>query len=79
MTFNPVDKKLLAEVEAACGRGIFRPSSQRYVEEPRGRWMGNVGAVSAPRNVLEASKILKICSESCVPVIPYGGGTGLVG
>jgi FAD/FMN-containing dehydrogenase len=41
--------------------------------------MGNVGAVAAPRNVLEASKILKICSDSYVPVIPYGGGTGLVG
>ena len=79
LTFKPVDKKLLAEIEIACGRGIFRPSSHRYAEEPRGRWMGNVGAVAAPRNVSEASKILKICSDSCVPVIPYGGGTGLVG
>ena len=33
----------------------------------------------APRNVSEASKILKICSDARVPVIPYGGGTGLVG
>ena len=33
----------------------------------------------APRNVTEASKVLKICSDARVPVIPYGGGTGLVG
>ena len=77
--FNPVDKKFLSKIEIACGPKIFRPASQRYNEEPRGRWIGKLGAVVAPRNVSEASKILKICSDARVPVIPYGGGTGLVG
>tara|TARA_Y100001933_G_scaffold256488_1_gene301219 strand:+ start:655 stop:2067 length:1413 start_codon:yes stop_codon:yes gene_type:complete len=79
VTFNSVDKKFLSKIEAACGPKVFRPSSQSYTEEPRGRWIGRVGAVVAPRNVSEASKILKICSNDRVPVIPYGGGTGLVG
>ena len=77
--FNPVDKKFLSKIEIACGPQVFRPASQRYKEEPRGRWIGKLGAVVAPRNVSEASKILKICSDARVPVIPYGGGTGLVG
>ena len=77
--FNPVDKKFLSKIEIACGAKVFRPASQRYKEEPRGRWIGKLGAVVAPRNVSEASKILKICSDARVPVIPYGGGTGLVG
>ena len=79
MTFNPVDKELLAKIENACGYEVFRPASQAYAEEPRGRWIGNIGSVVAPRNVTEASKVLKICSDARVPVIPYGGGTGLVG
>ena len=77
--FNPVDKKFLSKIEIACGPKVFRPASQSYKEEPRGRWIGKLGAVVAPRNVSEASKILKICSDARVPVIPYGGGTGLVG
>ena len=77
--FNPVDKKFLSKIENACGPKVFRPASQSYKEEPRGRWIGKLGAVVAPRNVSEASKILKICSDARVPVIPYGGGTGLVG
>ena len=68
-----------SKIEIACGPQVFRPASQRYKEEPRGRWIGKLGAVVAPRNVSEASKILKICSDARVPVIPYGGGTGLVG
>ena len=79
MTFNPVDKELLAKIENACGYEVFRPASQAYAEEPRGRWIGNIGSIIAPRNVTEASKVLKICSDARVPVIPYGGGTGLVG
>ena len=74
--FNPVDKKFLSKIEIACGPQVFRPASQRYKEEPRGRWIGKLGAVVAPRNVSEASKILKICSDARVPVIPYRGGTG---
>ena len=72
MTFNPVDKELLAKIENACGYEVFRPASQAYAEEPRGRWIGNIGSVVAPRNVTEASKVLKICSDARVPVIPYG-------
>ncbi len=66
----------LAEVlpEAALGR-----YSQRFAEEPRGIFLGTEGFVITPSTVGEVSSALQLCNEAKVSVIPYGGGTGLVG
>ena len=69
MTFNPVDKNFLSKIEVACGPKVFRPSSQSYTEEPRGRWIGKVGAVVAPRNVSEASKTFQDLNVTWSPEI----------
>lgn len=34
--------------------------------------------VVQPKNVEEISKLLKLCNENNVPVIPYGGGSGVL-
>ncbi|WP_299842300.1 FAD-binding oxidoreductase [uncultured Jannaschia sp.] len=57
----------------------FRDLEPRYLEEPRGRWTGLDGLLLAPRNVAEVATIVRAASAASVPVIPYGGGTGLVG
>jgi FAD/FMN-containing dehydrogenase len=57
----------------------FRDLDPRYVEEPRGRWTGSDGLLLAPATVEEVSMILRAAGAARVPVIPYGGGTGLVG
>ena len=51
----------------------------RHLEEPRGRWAGRGGRLARPRDVDEVSAILRACAAARVPVVPYGGGTGLVG
>lgn len=58
--------------------GVIRPTEARYLEEPRGRFTGQAGAIAAPRTVEELSKIIQAAARSKVPVVPYGGGTGLV-
>ena len=63
---------------------ILPPQAIRYVtpaylEEPRGRWQGRALAIVAPASVDEVSAVLGLCSQTGTPVIPYGGGTGLVG
>ncbi|MER5171731.1 FAD-binding oxidoreductase [Thioclava kandeliae] len=50
----------------------------RYLEEPRGRWFGQGGLLAKPASTEEVSQILKLCHAQSVPVVPYGGGTGLV-
>lgn len=58
---------------------VLRPVAPRYLEEPRGRWHGQAGMVAAPRKVEEVAALVSIAAEHGVPVLPYGGGTGLVG
>jgi FAD/FMN-containing dehydrogenase len=51
----------------------------RYLEEPRGRYIGQGAAVVRPRAVSEVSEIVRLCNADKIGVVPYGGGTGLVG
>ncbi len=52
---------------------------QAYCEEPRGKFLANWRALACPSNETELSQLLKICSDQSIPIVPYGGGTGLVG
>jgi FAD/FMN-containing dehydrogenase len=58
---------------------IWREATPNYLEEPRGRWQGKAAAVLAPRSTEEVALALRACAAHGVAVIPYGGGTGLVG
>ena len=57
----------------------FEQAPNRYLEEPRGRWSGTRALLARPRSTQDVSLIIKAASDHVVPVIPYGGGTGLVG
>ena len=57
----------------------LREVTPAYLEEPRGRWQGQAAAIVAPASVDEVAAVLRLCSQTGTPVIPYGGGTGLVG
>ncbi|MDG3040649.1 FAD-binding oxidoreductase [Roseicyclus marinus] len=72
---SDIAQRLAAILPAAALRAVA-PS---YLEEPRGRWHGQAAAIVAPGSVAEVAAVLRLCSEMRAPVIPYGGGTGLVG
>ncbi len=59
--------------------GVLRESAPAYLEEPRGRYHGRAGLIAAPRTVEEVAVIVRACAEARVPIVPRGGGTGLVG
>lgn len=58
---------------------VLRDVEDRYLEEPRGHWRGRAQAVAAPANTQEVAQILRIANETGTPILPYSGGTGLVG
>ncbi|MGR3436433.1 MAG: FAD-binding oxidoreductase [Shimia sp.] len=58
---------------------LFREAEARHLEEPRGRYTGTPGLLAQPRDTAQVARIISACAEHGVPVIPYGGGTGLVG
>lgn len=51
----------------------------RYLQEPRGRHHGHAGLLVRPHSTAQVVAILRACHDARVGVLPYGGGTGLVG
>ncbi|MRX49178.1 FAD-binding protein [Paracoccus sp. S-4012] len=72
---NDADETLAARLPV----GVVRAVAPRLLEEPRGRWKGRAGVVAAPRNVEEVAGVVRACAEARVGIVPWGGGTGLVG
>ncbi|MCR4266716.1 FAD-binding oxidoreductase [Nitratireductor sp. ZSWI3] len=50
-----------------------------YVTEPRGLFAGVTPLVLRPGTVEEVSRIMALASQTGTPIVPQGGGTGLVG
>ena len=79
MTLTPVDPAIVARLRSLLPAVAFREAAPHYLEEPRGRWAGQAGVVLAPGSVAEVSTVIGAAHGARVPVVPYGGGTGLVG
>lgn len=78
MMLNPVDDSFRATLARLLPDRALRPVAPHYIEEPRGKWTGRAGVVVAPATVEEVSVALGAANAARVPVVPYGGGTGLV-
>ncbi|MEM8631987.1 MAG: FAD-binding oxidoreductase [Pseudomonadota bacterium] len=74
-----VTPDFLNDLRAVLPEPAFREVAPSYLEEPRGRLTGQAAAVVAPGTVDEVAEVLRRANAARVPVVPYGGGTGLVG
>ncbi|SFL93154.1 FAD-binding oxidoreductase [Shimia aestuarii] len=79
MTLDPVSDAFVTVLAAELPPQTLRPVEARFLEEPRGRFRGDGGVLALPRTVEEVATILRACGRARVGVVPYGGGTGLVG
>ncbi|KIC09895.1 2-hydroxyacid dehydrogenase [Leisingera sp. ANG-M1] len=79
MTLNPADPAFAARLSVLLPQGVLRAPEPRYLEEPRGRYQGQAGILALPRTVEQVSILVREANGARVPVVPYGGGTGLVG
>jgi FAD/FMN-containing dehydrogenase len=75
----PPDAAVLERLAAALGPGGVVAPEPRYLEEPRGRFAGRAAAVLRPASTAEVSAAVAICAGARVGIVPYSGGTGLVG
>ncbi len=72
---NPADDAFAARLPD----GVVKRIEPRYLEERRGLFRGQGGLLVAPRDVDEVAAVIREANASRVGVVPYGGGTGLVG
>ena len=61
------------------GSDLISLADANYLEEPRGRYKSNPMPVIKPRTTKQVSGIIYFCNQNNIGVIPYAGGTGLVG
>ena len=76
---NPADAAFVDALVAQLPPGTLRPAEARHLQEPRGKFHGQAGAVACPASAEEVAVILRACAAGRVGVVPWGGGTGLVG
>ncbi|MEP5730629.1 MAG: FAD-binding oxidoreductase [Sulfitobacter sp.] len=79
MTLKPANTAFRDRLVADLGADIIRPLEPRYLEEPRGQFAGKEGVLTLPRDTKEVARLIQHAQSEGVGVIPYGGGTGLVG
>jgi FAD/FMN-containing dehydrogenase len=73
------DSRVVADLRAALPAAALRDVTPGYLEEPRSKMAGRALAVVAPACAEEVATILRIGAAAGQSVVPYGGGTGLVG
>ncbi|EBA04239.1 oxidoreductase, FAD-binding protein [Rhodobacterales bacterium HTCC2150] len=76
--YTPADEKFLNPLRAQLPARVFKEISENYLREPRGKFKG-CGELLCPENTEHVSIIVSAAAAAGVAVIPYGGGTGLVG
>ena len=76
---NAVTTEHLNELQSRLPATVFGVDPVRYLEDPRRILEGKAKAVLRPSCVQDVSKIVGYANEHRLPIVPYSGGTGLVG
>ena len=77
LTTSVAEGRLRQALEAAAP-GAVADAAPAYLEEPRGRVAGQAGSLVRPRTTGDVAAIVRLAAQERVPIVPYGGGTGLV-
>ena len=75
-------EKILDAVRDAVGPKGWSTEPDRieaHITEPRGLWRGRCDMVVSPDSTEEVARVVALCNDAGVAVVPQGGNTGLVG
>ncbi len=79
MTLFKASPEFLKALNAELPAGTVADATEGYLHEERGLIQGTAACLLRPRNVEEVAIIARLCNQHRVGIIPYAGGTGLVG
>ncbi len=71
--------KFISDIREAVSGSIISDISPLYFSEPRGVYKNKSLHIIKPRSTKEVSKCLKLATKYKIGVVPWSGGTGLVG
>ncbi len=69
----------ISNVRQTFSESVIVDTSTSYLTEPRGVYKNKSLHVIKPRSTKEVSKFLKLANKYKIGVVPWSGGTGLVG
>ena len=72
---------LLADIAVAVGTEnvLTGADTASYCNDKRGRYSGKALAVVLPADTQQVSKVVKLCAEQGIAIVPQGGNTSLCG
>ncbi len=79
MILRPADDAFVASLRTTVSPTVVGELLPEFLEEPRGSIHGIGGVLALPKNTAEVAEIVRLSARAGVGVVPYGGGTGLVG
>lgn len=74
--------EVLRQIRAITGpAGIIDQAADMapFLREHRGLYQGETALIVQPASTAEVAAVVKLCAETCTPIVPQGGNTGLVG
>ena len=77
-----IDQTVLDRLHAVVGDpGVITDVNDKspYLSDERGYYTGATPMVVRPSSTEEVSEVVRICNETCTPIVPQGGNTGLCG
>ena len=75
-----LDTSTIQAIKSLLGPSGWRApeDAARYFEDPRGRFEGRAALIALPSDTAQVAAVMRLCFDAAMPVIPYGGGTGVV-
>ncbi len=79
MMLEEPDELLLSDLRNVVGDNGFSKATEAHLTERRGLFKGEAAVLLRPNSTEQVAQIVKLCAAARVGIVPWGGGTGLVG
>jgi FAD/FMN-containing dehydrogenase len=79
MTLSNATPEFLNSLDMALPKGTVTKVPESYLVEERGLVRGTGACLVRPASAAEVATVVSLCNRHSVGIIPYAGGTGLVG
>jgi len=76
---NEPDESLLSDLRTLLGDAGVVEATETHLTERRGLYRGQAAALVRPASTEQVAEVVKRCAAAKVGIVPWGGGTGLVG